>query len=219
MKKLVTMVAIGAAAAVGAKAALVTFFDMGTAQPIPNPLSATEEAPGVNASLSFGGGDLVADGYVGTTYTHPEVNGGNQVAAGRALGWSGGVDSGTDFWELTLSTLGWYSLTMRYQERATSTGPSSYDLSYRIGAGTWVPWQTVNTTRDSNWYQLNFNLPSVLENQASITIRAAGFTGGSGSGTYRMDNLHISGIPEPSTLRLVPVVGAVGLFRRRIRSR
>ena len=171
------------------------------------------------STLSLTGGSLVNGGQAGTAYT--DTSGGNHVA-GQAAAWSSGVnDAPANTIVLSLSTLDLINMALRYDYRATGTGPSSALLEYRVNGGLYAVLGTDTFTQDSVFHTLTRDLSSVaaIQDQVSVDLRWT-LAAGTGTGTFRFDNLELSGtvIPEPSTLTLGALASIVIFAARRQRA-
>ncbi|MEA2068775.1 MAG: hypothetical protein U9P12_06205 [Verrucomicrobiota bacterium] len=162
-----------------------------------------ENADGV-PTLSVSGTGYDADGQGGGSFVDAE---GGSHAAGQALAWGSGVNDGDQEWVLSIDLTGYQDLLIRWDYRATGTGPTNAALDYKVGAGAWSSIETVSISNDSAYHAYEKDLSSIpsINNQSAVQFRLSGFSGGSGSGTFRTDNLQLSAIPEPA------VVGFVGL--------
>jgi hypothetical protein len=134
------------------------------------------------------------------------------------LAWASGVDDGNQEWVLSIDLTGYQDLSIRWDYRSTSFGPNAAVLDYKVGNGSWTTLENLSFVRDAAYHSYTRGLSSVvtIEDQPSVQFRLSGFTGGSGRGTYRVDNLEITGIPEPAAIGLIGMVGVGLLFVRRI---
>ena len=156
-----------------------------------------------------------SDGQGGTDFTDAE---GLLHPAGQALAWASGVNDGNQEWVLSIDLTGYQDLSIRWDYRSTSSGPNSAVLDYKVGSGNWTTLENLSITQGTAYHSYSKNLSSIsaIENQSSVQFRLSGFSGGSGSGTYRVDNLEVTGIPEPAAIGLIGMVGVGLLFVRRI---
>lgn len=137
--------------------------------------------------------------------------------AGQALGWASGLNDG-QYWLVDVNLTGYRDLTIRWDYRASASGPSGADLEYKAG-DEWHLIESISFARDSVFYGYSTDLSSFsdFENQAAVQFRLSNFTGGSGSGTFRMDNLQITAaaVPEPAAFTLTCIGGILVFIVRR----
>lgn len=160
------------------------------------------------------GTGYVTGGSAGVSFTDAA---GGAHAAGQALSWASGVNDGDQQWVLGIDLTGCQDVTIRWDYRTTSTGPSGASLEYKVGAGIWTLIETASFIRDSNYHEYVKDISSIsaIENQAAVQFRLSNFTGGSSTGTYRQDNLQIAAIPEPAAPALLGFGGLAALIIRR----
>lgn len=177
--------------------------------------TSTNSATGFS-TLSLTGGNLVNGGQAGTAYT--DTSGGNHVA-GRAAAWNSGVnDPPANTIVLSLSTLDLINMALRYDYRATGTGPASALLEYRVNGGVYVSLGIDNFTRDSLFHTMTRDLSAVaaIQDQISVDLRWT-MAAGTGTGTFSFDNLELSGtvIPEPNTISMGALAAIIFFSVRR----
>ena len=194
---------------------VVAFWDFG-----PNGAGYTESARVNNtietpslAGMSAGSG-YDADGQEGVAFI--DVAGTNHLA-GQALAWGSGVNDGDQEWTLSINLTGYEDIAIRWDYRSTGTGPTNALLSYSVEAAEWSTVEEISLTDDSAYhaYANDLSLITELNNAANVQFRLSGFTGGSGSGTHRVDNLQIAAIPEPAVLGFIALTGMGALIIRR----
>ncbi|MBU0678842.1 MAG: PEP-CTERM sorting domain-containing protein [Verrucomicrobia bacterium] len=176
-----------------------------------------EVVTGTPTLTMFTGTGYDADGTGGTAYVDDDSD---AHAAGQAASWASGVNDGQN-WILTINLTGYEVTSLRFDGRATGTGPSGADLDYNIGAG-WVSLLSPTFPQDSAFHAYSTSVPTAVDDQASVQFRLSNFTGGSGGGTFVFDNLEVIGVeggggpgpggavPEPSTAGLMLV--AIGFM-------
>ncbi len=123
--------------------------------------------------------------------------------------------------QFTVNTTGLTDLSLSYATRTSQTGITQ-TLSYSINGGsTFVTVGTFTPTvvAGSVWPVANFNLPTAVNNQASVIFRITLTPNGGLSGAYNdFDNIQLNAAPEPSTIGAA-ILGTLGLCwhqRRRL---
>ena len=176
--------------------------------------SASESLLNQTPTLSLSGADLVAAGQAGVAFTDES---GTAHAAGLAAAWSSGIDApGGNSFRMHLDTTGYENFVVRYDYRSTSSGSPSAALSYRLGdSGAFTPITSQSFTRDGTFHSTSVDLSALssIENVSNVSLLWE-LAPGSGSGTFRVDNLQLSGaavVPEPREYALV-AGGALLLF-------
>ncbi|MCZ2224071.1 MAG: T9SS type A sorting domain-containing protein [Chitinophagales bacterium] len=183
-------------------------------------------SPGTTFTLSTG--DVIADSGALVTgsefsalhasstsaWTTPAGNGSSKSASGN--GWAAG-----DYWQFKVSTTGYSSIGLAWDQMGSNTGPKSFILQYSIDGTSFtdVPssgYDIANDQWSAGTYKpistrtADLSSITALNNQPFIYIRftvAAGSTAINGSsqiavaGTSRIDNVYIGGIATaPLTL-------------------
>ncbi|MEI7850543.1 MAG: PEP-CTERM sorting domain-containing protein [Kiritimatiellales bacterium] len=215
MKKTLIVAIVAAAAFIAGADVVVAYWDFGPDAAGYTETVSIENAIGTPSLTGIASGTgYVAGGSAGVSFT--DAAGGNH-AAGQALSWASGVNDGDQAWVLGINLTSYQDMTIRWDYRTTSTGPAGASLEYKVGAGLWTLIETASFTRDSSYHEYvkDLSATSAIENQASVQFRLSNFTGGSGTGTYRQDNLQIAAIPEPATLALLGFGGLTALVIRR----
>ena len=155
-----------------------------------------------------------ADGQGGVSFTDVE---GIDHASGQALAWGSGVNDSDQEWILSLDLTGFHDIVIRWDYRSTGTGPDGALLDYKTGSNDWNLIDNVIFSNDSTYHEYSKDLSSITElnNQADVQLRLSAFSGGSGGGTYRLDNLQLTAIPEPAALGFITLAGIIVLILRR----
>jgi MYXO-CTERM domain-containing protein len=215
MKNSLLVITVTVLLAAQAKAQLL-FFDFNSTPANP---PVTEDRVNGTPTLSLTGSDVVPAGQGGNSYTDFS---GTVHAAGTAGAFSSGVDAGNNQILLIVDTTGLFDLTISYDYRATATGPSASTFWYGLGSPGPVVFTQIGTdayTRDSAFHRISWDLSAIgaLENAGVVHFLWDGFTGGSGTGTFRIDNLEMTGVPEPHEYALLAALGLLGfaVYRRR----
>jgi len=220
VKKILAIIGLAAATLAGAQAQLV-FFSFNT------DLTANEDTITGIPTMTQNGGDALASASwaAGTAFTDSS---GTSWAAGNAMTWSGGVNSGTDAFVFSFNATGYENFTVRFDYRATATGPVSFSsVQYRVGgsgAFSNISGATLSLTNDSTFHAWSLDLStlSAIEDVSNVELQWT-WTSGSGSGTARIDNFQLTGapVPEPKTWALIGIGSSFMLWnlrRRRVQA-
>ncbi len=146
------------------------------------------------------------------------LGGGDQNVPGHTAGWNPG-STGNSF-STTFSTVGLTDVTLRFSIRAAGSAPPEKfsAFSYDTGGGPVADTSFENYTRDGNnffAYTADLTAIDAIEGQSSVTLRWDFANLNSGS-SYRIDNLEVSAVPEPSSA-LLGFAGLSLAFLRRKR--
>lgn len=178
------------------------------------------------------------NGQTGTSFTdadgtmHPGTTGAFPAAA-----WSTGIlntsPDPNDSWSLELNTSGYHDLQLRFDYRLTDAvfqgdtllGPTQLMMEWAVGAGSFNTIQTFNLNRNNAFNEFALDLSGISELQNAAGVKLRGTWSNDGSETIeggtapsvRMDNLQVTGVPEPSSIVLLASVLAGIAARRRWR--
>lgn len=178
---------------------------------------------------------LLADlnGQVGVSFTDED---GTSHSAGAGAAWTTGILNtsldANDAWLLELDTTGYVDLQLRFDYRLTDSvfqgdillGPSELTLEWAVGGGGFNAIQTFQLNRNNafNEFLLDLSPIAAIENVADVKLRGTWSNDGSetiAGGTapsVRMDNLQVTGVPEPASVVLLAIAAvALGVRRRR----
>ncbi len=161
----------------------------------------------------------------GTVYSNPAGNGSPESFSSNF--WSIG-----DYYQFSTSTIGYDSISLRFDQARSSTGPTTFDVLWSIDGiifSTLMDDYTVlsNTTPPGVWnattgfpeYSLGpLGLPAGANDQAQIIFRLVNQVAPGGTaGTNRVDNIVVSGtlIPTPGAAALIGLAGLIAMRRRR----
>jgi MYXO-CTERM domain-containing protein len=171
---------------------------------------------GFNAGTSFASGFHASASVV---YSNPAGNGSAESFSSNF--WSIG-----DYYQFTTSTIGYTGITINWDQTRSSTGPGTWDLywstdgslftlltdNYAVPAINWLS-STPDGTGTTSFAAVG---PAALDNQTTIYFRlVADAAAGGTSGTSRVDNILIQGVPSPGALALVAIGGMFSGRRRR----
>jgi len=169
-------------------------------------------------TLYLHGSGLDIDGKNGIAYL--DADGINHIA-GQAGGWDDINKSGTEndaALFITIDTSGFSNLSIRWDYKSELA--VSFDFSYRTSAdGSWV--KIINNQpitpgwAEKQWYSVEIDLSGYTEmnNQSYLQLRLDDLVEGPGNDKFAIDNIEITGIPEPGTLLLLGLGG--WLIRKR----
>ncbi len=210
-----------AAPSVHAQAFVRTYFNFNDANLISDPPSTRPSTitniTGLNATFPLNQGSTLnlapGDTITGTTGNQP-----------LRLTYSSNGNTQRSF-QFTVNTTGLTDLSLSYATR-TSTLGITQTLSYSINGGAFTSVGIVEATSGNATFTptlaysvANFDLPSTLDNQTSVTFRITLTPPNNRSGQYNdFDNIQLTAVPEPSTVGAA-VLGALGLCwhqRRRL---
>jgi hypothetical protein len=230
MGPVVSAVALFAAAgaahsAVIAQWNIVTAFPSGTGN-VPTGVSYSVGAADTGA-LTTGTELRAQKALIASTYTSPAGNG-SQFSF-SANNWSLG-----DYYEATVSTAGYETISLSWDQARSSTGPSSFDLLMSVDGGTsfatlldnYGVSQSGGGGSPGTWsssgprnalYTTTVSIGAVANNQSSVIFRFVSQATTAASGSSRIDNVSVEGtlIPAPGALALVGLGGLVATRRRR----
>lgn len=165
-------------------------------------------------TLTLAGSDVDTNGKDGVGYTDAA---GVVHIAGQAAAWDDINKSGSDndaALFMTLNATGFTDLAIRWDYKSEEA--VSFDLAYRISpGGSWTQVadnQAITPGWDTGtWYSVALTLPTVLNHQPYVELRLDDLVEGPGNNRFAIDNIEITGVPEPATLLLV---GAGWVFLR-----
>jgi len=202
-----------------ANATLMAIWDFGPDAPRYT-LDPTAYNVSVQPSLAAGNADYDDNGKDGTAYTDAA---GILHVAGQAVGWDDVSGAGADdaYLTITINTTGWQDMWIRWDYFSDNTGgnkgPVSFDFAYKVGAGSWVTLLNNQAiVRDDAWHEFRYDMSAIaaIENQASVEFRIDDLDNNDDDGNFKLDNLEVTGVPEPCTIALLGL-GGLALLRRR----
>ena len=171
-------------------------------------------------TLVLSGGTLDPDGKDGIAYV--DVLGVSHIA-GQSAAWDELKISGDNArCIVTLDTVGWQDIGIRFDYKAWDKSTTSFDLDYRLSNGDADPWiHILNNqliTADNAFHSFDYSLASIdaIENQSFVQIRFNDLDN-KGKGKFAFDNYELTGtqIPEPITILLFGLGSAAIAGKRR----
>lgn len=219
-KMIIAMMLTMGLSALSAGAATLAYWDFG-----PDASGYTENVTKDSVigtpTLTISGTDKDDDGQSGNAYTDDD---GAFHDAGQAAAWTSGANEGDDQWLMTINLS---SVTgpawLGFEYRSTGSGPTSADLSYNIGAG-WVAWDTgISLNNNSSFNSYSIALDGAMLGESNVQILFDNFLNGTGSGTFRNDNIEVwddtdppVAAPEPGTASLIVCAfGIIAIARKK----
>lgn len=150
--------------------------------------------------------------YFGTT-----VNAYDGAASGGALQLVSTVFN-TSYIDLSLSTIGFGDMTLSFASASNATGATGVSVSVSADGTDFVLAGTSGTTNTFQTISFDLSAFDQIEDISTAYIRIQ-YSGITGTGTTRLDNLQISGtaIPEPSVAGMLTGLLALCVVIRRVR--
>lgn len=171
----------------------------------------------VSPTLTLSGSDVDTNGKDGIAYTDAA---GIAHIAGQAAAWddinkSGSENDAALF--ITLDTTNFTDLSIRWDYKSELA--VSFDFAYRLSAdGDWIflaDNQPITPGWDDDqWYSVTLDL-SAVGNQSYVELRLDDLVEGPGNDKFAIDNIEITGVPEPATLMLAGLGGIIMRLRKR----
>ena len=218
-------------------------------------LSSLLIASAVIATASAASADVIAGWSIPTavtattaaTYSYGAANLGAQVSGSMLSGthssaltaWSSPAGNGStyalssnawnvgDYYQISLATTGYSSVSVAWEQTRSSTGPAGFEAVLSVDGGSTFSSLGSYTVNQVSWSATvpvatsSFgSLASAADNQASVIIRFKVVTAGSSTttGTNRIDNISVTGavlpVPTPGAVALVGLAGLVARRRR-----
>jgi hypothetical protein len=146
----------------------------------------------------------------------------NPAGNGSAESWSSTVWAIGDYYQFSLSTVGYSGIGLSFDQTSSNTGPRDYDLTYSTDGVTFNPIASYvvlanGAAPNASWnnltyqsaYTLSYDLSAIpaVNNAASLTFRLVNTSTVSANGgvvatggTDRVDNFTVAVVPEPTGL-------------------
>lgn len=136
-----------------------------------------------------------------TTYSNPAGN-------GSAESWGADHWSVGDYWQFSVSTIGFNDVQVAFDEYGSSTGPRDFSLEYSTSGTGFTVLDSYSLSAAGSWYTKTFDLSSIagLNNDSTVYFRlidldAVGINGSSvaTTDTDRVDNVIVTGNTIPDS--------------------
>ena len=207
-----------------ASAAVIASWSMATA--VPAAVTGTSYNYGVANSGELTSGTMLSSAHAvaATTYSSPTGNGSTYSLSSN--NWTIG-----DYYQVSVSTIGYSGVSISWDQTRSSTGPATFDAVMSIDGG--ANWTTIlaeysvvpaglATTNTTNWNsttsQAAFTLTAVAgaaaDEQANVLFRLRSTVMSVSPGTNRIDNFIVSTVPAPGAIALLGLAGLIGRRRR-----
>ena len=152
-----------------------------------------------------------------TAWSSPAGNGSTYALSSNA--WNVG-----DYYQISLATTGYSSVSVAWEQTRSSTGPAGFEAVLSVDGGSTFSSLGAYTVNQVSWNATTpvttssfGSVASAADNQASVIIRFKVVTAGTSTttGTNRIDNIVVSGsIPAPGAVALIGLAGLVSRRRR-----
>lgn len=154
----------------------------------------------------------------------------NPAGNGSFESYSVNTWSANDYFQFSTSTIGYTSIAISWDQTRSSTGPADFTLLWSTDNVTYTPLLSYasllnDVANGGTWSSGGPRIPNylvgpaagpaALDNQAVVYFRMrANVAGSAAAGSGRVDNVLITGIPEPTTLVLFGLAAVCCLRRR-----
>ncbi len=220
----VATISFGWTATTNAQTQLVTYFNFNDSlSGVPNLVS---DAPGQRPSTittNFNNPTTNVTTQTGTTVNRATGDLSVETFALSLIAGAGTLANGTGgnngmSLQFNVSTLGIFDLSLSYATRRSGTGFTTQTLAYSLNGVDFTTVGTFSPPNSTTFGTATFDLTAIntIENQANVFFRIT-FTGATNaSGTNAIDNIQLTGIPEPATTAVGLLgVGAICWHQRR----
>ena len=197
-----------------------------------------ESAPPADLNNNTQGPSVAADVGNGTaTGVHANANTDWSTPTGNqsANSFSAQTWTANDYWQFSLSTVGFTDIFVTVGQTRSSTGPASWEFQYSSNGGTNFSTLTAYTVPEDSWStgsfdstsEFTFDLTGVtaLDNNANVVFRLVNLSSPAAGGTSRVDDFYVSAgepvypagfvIPEPATYMLFGIGILIAAHRLR----
>ena len=187
----------------------------------------TAVTPSTAATYSYGAanlGALVSGSMLSGTHSSASTAWSSPAGNGSTYALSSNAWNVGDYYQISLATTGYSSVSVAWEQTRSSTGPAGFEAVLSVDGGSTFSSLGSYTVNQVSWSATvpvttsSFgSLASAADNQASVIIRFKVVTAGTSTttGTNRIDNIVVSGsIPAPGAAALIGLAGLVSRRRR-----
>jgi hypothetical protein len=208
MKKILLTLSAIAATALAAQAQ--TTIANWTFEPDPLPTNVTNSAIGPFSATVGTGSVTGLHASNNTVWNSPSGNGSaNSLSANS---WTSG-----DYFQFQFSTLAFSNIAITWSQTRSGTGPTNFSLRYSTDGTSFTSFTNYSVAQVT-WNSTSNNLASIftsdlssiteLNAQTDVYLRLVSDQTAASAGTGRIDDVTITGVPEPSTYAMLALAGA-----------
>ena len=207
-----------------ASAAVIASWSMPTA--VPAATTGTSYNYGAANSGELTSGTMLSSAHAvaATTYSSPTGNGSTYSLSSN--NWTIG-----DYYQVSVSTIGYSGVSISWDQTRSSTGPATFDAEMSVDGG--ANWTTIlagysvvqaglagtdttswNTITAQSGFTLTAVASAAANGQANVLFRLRSTVTTTAAGTNRIDNFIVSTVPAPGAIALLGLAGLIGRRRR-----
>jgi hypothetical protein len=144
-----------------------------------------------------------------SVWSHPVGNGNPDSLS--VNNWTAG-----DYFEFNLATTSFTDISFSFDQNRSGTGPTNFSFRYSLDGVSFtsfadyevaaVSW-TGTSSNAASTFLYNLGAVTDLNQQSSVYFRLVNLDSPAGGGTTRVDNIIVTGVPEPSTYALLALSG------------
>ncbi len=221
---LILAVAATSLISMSASAAVIASWSMTTA--VPAATTGTSYNYGAADSGELSSGTMLSSGHAAAAATYSSPSGNGSTYSLSSNNWAIG-----DYYQVSVSTIGYTGVSISWDQTRSSTGPATFDAVMSVDGG--ANWTTIlagysviqaglagtNTTSwNSTTSQAAFTLTAVAgaaaDEQANVLFRLRSTVTTAAAGTNRIDNFIVSTVPAPGAIALLGLAGLISRRRR-----
>jgi hypothetical protein len=181
-----------------------------TFEPDPLPTNVTNAAIGPFSPAVGSGSVTGLHASNNTAWSSPAGNGSSNSLSVNS--WTSG-----DYFQFQFSTLTFSNIGMSWAQTRSGTGPTNFSLRYSTDGAEFTTFTNYSVALVT-WNSFSNNIASVftadlsgitsIDNQAGVYFRLVSEQTAASGGTGRVDDITITGVPEPSTYAMLALAGA-----------